>query len=165
MLLMKSGDVHPNPGPIENQSNVPQLKICHFNAKILITPDRLDMVCQQLTVENAYDIICVSETHIDNTVPDSDIHIPCYNNYRKDRSRHGGGVCCYVSDHLVAKIRFDLEIDDIELIWIEIRLKYCKMLVGTCYRPPGMSSDKVEFFIGTFQESIKNRYQLAVSRR
>ena len=26
MLLMKSGDVHPNPGPIENQSNVPQLK-------------------------------------------------------------------------------------------------------------------------------------------
>ena len=27
-------------------------------------------------------------------------------------------------------------------------------LVGTCYRPPEMSSDEVEFFISTFQESI-----------
>ena len=112
------------------------------------------MVSQQLTDENAYGIICVSETHIDNTVPDSDIHIPWYNNYRKDRSRHGGGVCCYISDHLVAKRRFDLEIDGIELIWIEIRLKYCKMLIGTFYRPPGMSSDEVEFFISTFQELL-----------
>ena len=57
-----------------------------------MAPDRFDMVSRQLTVENVYDIICVSETHIDNTVPDSDIHIPCYKNYRKDRSRHGGGV-------------------------------------------------------------------------
>ena len=91
MLLMKSGDVHPNHRPIENQSNVPQLKICHFNARSLMAPDRLDMVSQQLTVEHAYDIFCVSETHIDNTVPDSNIHIPFYNNYRKDRSRHGAG--------------------------------------------------------------------------
>ena len=53
MLLMKSGDVHPNPGLIENQSNVPQLKIGHFNARSLMAPDRLDMVSQQLTVENA----------------------------------------------------------------------------------------------------------------
>ena len=53
MLLKKSGDVHPNPGLIENQSNVPQLKIGHFNARSLMAPDRLDMVSQQLTVENA----------------------------------------------------------------------------------------------------------------
>ena len=78
-----------------------------------MAPDRLDMVSQQLTVENVYDIICVSETHIDNTVPDSDIQIPCYNNSRKDRSRLGGEVCCYISDHLVS----NLEIDGVELIY------------------------------------------------
>ena len=156
MLLMKSGDVHPNPGPItlENQSNVPQLKICHFNARSLMAPDRLDMISQQLTIDNIYDIICVSETHIDNTVLESDVQIPSYNNFRKDRTRHGGGVCCYVNDYLVAKRRVDLEIDSIELIWIEIKLKNSKMLVGTCYRPPGMSLDEVENFISQFQDSL-----------
>ena len=56
-----------------------------------MAPDRLDMLSQQLTIENAYDSICLSETHIDNSVPDSNIHIPFYTNYRKGRSRHGGG--------------------------------------------------------------------------
>ena len=45
--LMKSGDVHPNPGPIENQSNVPQLKICHFNVRSLMAPDRFKSVGQE----------------------------------------------------------------------------------------------------------------------
>ena len=87
-------------------------------------PDRLDMISQQLTVDNrpTYDIICVSETHIDNTVPDSNIHIPFTIIIEKISMDMVAGH----SNHLVAKGRFDLDIDP-----VDCRLKDSKMLVGT----------------------------------
>ena len=39
--------------------------------------------------------------------------------YRKDRNRHGSGIAVYVADQLKVTRRTDLEMEDIELIWLE----------------------------------------------
>ena len=46
------------------------------------------------------------------------------------------GVAAWVSDRLVAKRRLDLEIADLEAMWLEIRSQNNVFLLCTIYRPP-----------------------------
>ena len=49
----------------------------------------------------------------------------------------GGGVCVFLSEQVYGKRRLDLEEDDLELLWIEIKHRsHPPLLVGCCYRPP-----------------------------
>ena len=41
-----------------------------------------------------------------------------------------------MKENIFAKRRNDLELQDIECVWIEISLNRKKMLIGTFYRPP-----------------------------
>ena len=46
-----------------------------------------------------YDILCFTESHLDEQILNSDISIDGYNSiFRKDRNSYGGGVIIYVSD-------------------------------------------------------------------
>ena len=49
---------------------------------------------------NQPDIICIVESWLSQGIFDNEISIMGYNCHRKDRSRHGGGVCEYTSQHL-----------------------------------------------------------------
>ncbi|XP_057299217.1 uncharacterized protein LOC130629860 [Hydractinia symbiolongicarpus] len=52
----------------------------------------------------------------------------------------GGGVAFYVADHVIYKRRHDLEINEIEGIWLEICPKNAKLyLLSVIYRPPDNS--------------------------
>ena len=42
----------------------------------------------------------------------------------------------YVKETIYAKRRNDLELEDIECLWIEVTLNHKKLLIGTFYRPP-----------------------------
>ena len=42
----------------------------------------------------------------------------------------------WVSIHLAAKCRIDLDIDDLEAMWLEMRAHNNKFLLITIYRPP-----------------------------
>jgi hypothetical protein len=61
-----------------------------------------------------------------------------------------GGVLAWVSNNIACKRRLDLEADDIEVMWLEIRSGNNKFLLCVCYRPP--NSDDV--FWDTLQENI-----------
>ena len=66
-------------------------------------------------------IIAFTETWLDDTITNGEIAVQGYNVYRKDRNRHGGSIAVYVADRLkVTRRRSDLEMDDIELIWLEL---------------------------------------------
>jgi hypothetical protein len=44
--------------------------------------------------------------------------------FRRDRqNKTGGGVIVYVKEHINCNVRPDLQIDNIECLWIEIKLK------------------------------------------
>ena len=59
--------------------------------------------------------------------------------FRKDNVKigGGGGIIVYVRKDLTVKRRADLEINDIECLWLEITPKKGKsFLIGTLYRNP-----------------------------
>ena len=74
--------------------------------------------------------------------------------HRKDRSDDSvyGGVLAWVSSSLVAKRRLDLEIDQLELMWLEIRCNNNKFLVGVVYRQPNANDE----FWQLYQESVES---------
>ena len=65
-----------------------------------------------------------------------------YSPFRRDRNRHGGGVCIYVKNSLYAVISTDLENNNLECIWLTItnnnNFYFCCV-----YRPP---NSKREFW-------------------
>ncbi len=160
LILLLSGDVHPNPGPTLVSKHV---NICHINARSLMVYDKethsfskFEEIVSRLVLDMKYDIICISETWLGGSIPDGDITISNYTQYRKDRNRHGGGVMIYVSDSLPSVRKPELEKQDIENIWIEVSINGKKVLLSTYYRPPihGQRAAGVDYFINSFQTSV-----------
>ena len=101
---------------------------------------------------NKPDIIGISETKLDKTVNDCDVHISVYRVIRRDRNCYGGGVLMYISESLNFNHREDLDFD-LESISVEIKVgKYKPFLVTTIYRPPDKPVsyfDQIESLIST----------------
>ena len=92
-------------------------------------------------------IIAFTETWLNDTIVNGDIAVQGYSVYRKDRNRHGGGIAVYVADRLKVTRRSDLEMDDIELIWLELRERATRRaLFGAAYRPPNSDGSFMENF-------------------
>ena len=65
--------------------------------------------------------IAVTETWLNDTVPEQLIYINNYNIFRNDRSNsRGGGVCAFISANIPAK-RMDLENPSHECLWLWLR--------------------------------------------
>ena len=140
LLLLLSDVVHPNPGPNRRKKSI---DICHINARSLRT--YYNEKCSYIKYEEIEshaihsmksDIVCISETWMDNSIPDIAVHIPDYDIHRNDRNRHGGGVAFYITNGLVVKRRPDLEHNDYESFLLQILTDRKHILLGTYYRPP-----------------------------
>lgn len=84
-----------------------------------------------------FDIICLTETWLDYRTSDETLNIEGFKLYRRDRTGDNhGGVCVYAKSNVYSRRRTDLELQDIECIWIEINTQHRKFLLGTFYRPP-----------------------------
>ena len=122
-ILLLCGDIHPNPGP-NNKPTTSPFTFCHLNTRSLLTVNdtgpRLHHIEQELTIDTHYDVIAMTETHLSSQIPDHDISIPNYQLFRKDRNRHGGGVCIYVKDHIPATRLPHLAQDNIEILWLKL---------------------------------------------
>ena len=53
-------------------------------------------------VDEVFDMLCIQETKIDNTFPNSQFHVNGYNIFRRDRKKGGGGVMIFVRDSIIA---------------------------------------------------------------
>jgi exonuclease III len=86
--------------------------------------DYIESIC------NEADIICLTETHLDQNITNDGIFIEgyCKDPYRKDRNNSGGGVIVYFSNHLIVQPRADLNFDS-EAIWLEIVFPDCCFMV------------------------------------
>jgi hypothetical protein len=146
ILLLLCGDVHPCPGPtadnVDCNTRDSEYKIfknrglhfLHVNVRSLL-PKIKDI---RLLAQNSHAAcIGISETWLDETVSDSEINIQNYNIIRRDRDRHGGGVCLFIHSELAFNTRSDLLHENLEAIWAEILLPKTKpILIGIVYRPP-----------------------------
>ena len=102
-LIILSGDVEVNPGPKNSVSEC--LSICDWNLNSILAHDysKLFLLKAYISVHK-FDIICLSETYLDSTVPLDDVNlvISGYNLIRSDHPSNTkrGGVCLYYKNYL-----------------------------------------------------------------
>ena len=139
LLLLLSGDIRLNPGPLHNNQLQPQsewsvfnsrgLHFIHLNVNSLLP--KIDELRNIAKLSNA-EVIGISESKLDYSILSSEIH----NTLCHDQNRHGGGVVCYIRNYL----SFDVKpffLPEIENVFLEILLPNTKsIVVGIIYRPP-----------------------------
>ena len=156
LLILLCGDVESCPGPISASIDserindeltlllrVKGLKILHQNVRCLSS--NFAYMLELLQSFKGIDILTLSETHIDEK-GELEHELLFYDiaDYsfisRSRKSGKGGGVGVYVSDEISWVRRLDLENEDIEVLWIEIRPKCSKgILIASVYHPPDSS--------------------------
>ena len=106
--------------------------------------DEVNLMIQRLGIY----ILALNETKLDNSIPNELTDISGYQQLRRVRSCHGGGVSIYVRNSINFKPRDDISAEGLEIICIEIEPPKSKpFLVIVWYRPPGCpvgSFDKLE---------------------
>ena len=119
------------------------MKIAHVNIRSLRNKV-IDV--QYFLTSNQYDLFSLSETWLDDDICMNEIScVPGYKFVGKHRGSLGGGVGCYIKENISYLRREDLESDEIELMWLEIkRHQSSSYFVGVLYRKP--SSDATLFF-------------------
>lgn len=65
-----------------------------------------------------YDIVAVTDSHLDDTILDAELFPPNYVVYRKDRNRKGGGVLLAVRDEILSTRR-NCDANS-EILWVDI---------------------------------------------
>lgn len=110
------------------------------------------------------DILAINESKLDHTVSNNSVALSGYNLERRDRDKHGGGVCVYLRNSINYKRRTDLEDSNLEMIVLEISKPNSKpFLITTWYRPPKSSLelfDKFELFLNKVDGKFKEIYIL-----
>jgi hypothetical protein len=77
------------------------------------------------------------------------LHIDGYSLVRKDRETRGGGVCIYVSNIYTFNL-IDTS-QNIEQLWIQIRINETSYAVGVFYNPPKTNN---KFFIDELEQTL-----------
>ncbi|VDI64806.1 Hypothetical predicted protein [Mytilus galloprovincialis] len=162
ILLILAG-IEVNPGPSDDidssQSSInstdmsdfgelfsKSVSILHLNVQSLAP--KIDLIQAEYS---DFDILAFSETWLNNNHTDESIEILNYQHpFRRDRGPHkvGGGIIVYVKNDIHAQRRIDLESESLEAIWLEIKFKDKKALLGTFYIPPNSGPDiweKIEY--------------------
>ena len=158
ILLLRSGDVHENPGSVSTSPSdssfssasslssgsfnisdhiSSHLSFVHYNVQSFAP--KIDQLYTDLC---SFDVLAFTETWLNNNTSTPDIAFPNYQTpFRKDRQtdRHGG-VLVYVKDTISAHRRHDLEVNDIECVWLELKVKHKPILFGVFYRPPNSNT-------------------------
>lgn len=160
LLLLLSGDIHPNPGPERPTLHEP--KLCHINIRSL---SDVKFLALQTSVMKVFDIIALSETWLPDDTEnenddETDLPDPEAEKFRVDGfhdiiklsrpDRGGGGVAVYIRETINYKRLYDLEDASVEALWLEIKLRPKSFILGVCYRPPNSGV----IFWENFQEVV-----------
>ena len=142
MILILSGDISLNPGPVYNHHpqnlkewdkfKITRLLLLHLNVNSLqLKIDELRYIAK---LSNPA-VTGMTGSKLDDCIPDSEIQIDNYQILRCDRNRKGGWVVCYVRNDL-SYIEKDLFPEEIENIFFEILLLKTKPItVKIIYQP------------------------------
>ena len=142
LLLIRSGDIEPNPGPntpnIDSESIDESLilnycSIVHYNIQSISS--KVDLIGSEL---RNFNIICLTETWLGQHIPDDSIKTNEFKLCRRDRQtdNYGGGYV-YLKD---SRRRTDLDLPNIECIWVEIDFHHKIFFSLEIFKKPPNSS-------------------------
>ena len=145
MVLILSGDIELNPGPVDRNQNKKEdfevlnnkgLHFMHLNINGLL--NKIDEL-RYITRSSNATVIGITETKLGNTVYDSEVTVDGYNIVPNDRNRNGGGIACYIRNNIYFN-RKNCISDKIENIFIDLLFPKTKPIsVGIIYKPPSQS--------------------------
>ena len=124
-------------GPtFEDTSIRSKFSIAYDNIQSL--SNKVDLIESEL---RKFDAICLTEIWLDRRTSDETIKISGFNLYRRDRADDNhGGICVYINQPILSCGRHDIELPQLECIWVEISLHKRKELLGTFYRRPSSNN-------------------------
>ena len=165
MSLLLMAGIEPNPGPNSeastSSSNLSpdsedlniikdKFSVVHYNVQSIT--NKIDILESELS---NFDIICLTETWLDERTSNDTISLNEYNLYRRDRAGDNhGGICVYTKQNVHSRRRQDIELPNIECLWIEVSTHNKKILLGTFYRPPNSTQDALT----SIEDSISLAY-------
>ena len=163
-ILLLSGDIEQNPGwqgnkdqdsdylqefarSIHPGSN--NLSVAHINIRSL--RNKVDEV-KLLLLVCRFDILAITETHLDSKIPNRQLEIENYKIARRDRDAGtlGGGCLVYIANHICSTRMKSLESPPIEGIWLKVNINSTQFIIGTIYRPPS----SIDFF-NSFHKTLE----------
>ena len=125
--------------------------VVHYSVQSAL--HKIDFLESELAI---FYLISITKRWFNQSISNADVNINRFRApFRKDRLGDGyWGVAVYIKNDIQCIRRTDLEILNIECVWIEIRLQGKRLLVGSYYRPP--NSDNAVL------TNIENSIDLAV---
>ena len=133
------------------QFNHRGIHIANMNVRHL--KPKMDEIKILLDSANCIDVFGLCETFLTETTENDALSISGYNIERKDRcetnstTNNGGGILIYLNSQLNFIRRKDIECNEIESVWVEIRLCNNKpFLLCPVYRPPSSNATWCEHF-------------------
>ena len=122
LLVLMSGDVELNPGPDTGTQHRCALSLIHLNIRSI--RNKFDYITNNFL---DFDILCFTESHLDDTVDSESVFIDSFSVYRKDRSSNSGGLLTYVSNNLYSVRLLDLETDSVHSVRIEVKSPFSSL--------------------------------------
>ena len=123
-----------------NRNSKRVVKACHFNARSL--RNKFEDL-EALAAMDQYDIIGVTESWLDTSNRDfiAEYNLPGYTIFSCEReNRTGGGVILYVHNNLQPVSMKTESIKNVDTVFIELKSKSSKVVIGVIYGPPGQLS-------------------------
>ena len=123
------------------------LSICHKNAQSLASMPHLEKL-REMTINEDPHLIAISETWLDETIPDNKVNLPNYHIVRHDRiKKGGGGVCLYIRNDITSYSVIETSRNVVpteytkqsEYIFVKINFNKNTLLICVVYRPPTVS--------------------------
>ena len=156
LILLLSGDISLNPGPIQNDHLTENWKtfrnrglhFIHLNINSLLP--KIDKLREIVKISNPT-VIGITETKLDSSISHSEISIDGYCVIRRDRNRKAGGVICYVTNKICYSTKNCIS-NEIENIFIELLIPKTKPIkFGIVYKPPDQAR-----FLEILSDSLKS---------
>ena len=147
ILLILSGDISLNPGPVYNNQSLHSnewnvfrskgIHLIYLNVNSLLT--KTDEICYIAECTKVA-VIGITESKLDESIFQSEIEIDNYDLLRRDRNRNRGGVACYIRSD-ISYVQKNFFPNVIENILFEILLsKTTPITVRIMYRPPSQTN-------------------------
>lgn len=111
-----------------------------------------------------YDLICITESWLQNHIPDSVVSIDGFNLVRLDRKElTHGGVCLFVKESISFSIIQDLQDENLEVLWLDLRPNrlprgISNIVIAVIYHPPKANNSSMLNYLTTCLSEIESRF-------
>ena len=159
-LLLCHGDIEINPAPKKFKKK--SLSVCQWNLNSL-SPHNFSKLTQLKAYISIYkhDFICLSETYLDSSIPDSLLEIDGYDLIRSDHPNDikRSGVSIYYKESLPIRAINTLYLK--EALLLEMTYNNEKVIVSVIYRSPSQNNCEFDSFLRSVESLLSDLKNLS----